>query len=122
MAKRIPEYIDTRTPKLQWYGYNVFILLASTVMVGAASLILEHEIARLRQPAATFIASPLWLDLVLSSFILSLGLVNIAVLLFVFLRHLWPRRWMIATTASGWILLAVLALVLGRRFLPILLP
>ena len=118
----VPSYIDTKTPPMRWYRNNGLIALVSIGMIVVASLILEYEVAKLRNPDVPFIPTPVGLDITLTTVVILLGLANITVLIFVFLRHLWFRRWMLATTIIGWVLLAILALVLGDRFLPIVFP
>lgn len=120
--KSIPEYVDTKTPSRQWLGYNLTILAANIVMIGIASLVIEYELAKMAHPEANFLPTPTTIDLTLGFLIIALGVANLGVLLFVFLRHLWLRRWMMATTWVGWILLAVLVLVMSKYFLPVILP
>ncbi len=115
-------HIDTTTTAVRWYGYNGLIGMASVAMAGLASLILEYELAKLRNPEANFLATPTTLDITLSTVVILLAIANIAVLIFILLRHLWLRKWMIGTTAVGWVLLAILAVVLGERFLQIIAP
>jgi hypothetical protein len=119
---QIPEYVDTETPLWKWYVYNIIIFIGSLVMAYLASLILEYELAKLAHPQASFIITPRNLDLSFSFITIVLGLANLSVLLFVFLRHLWLRKWMLGTMIAGWMLLAILALTLSSRFLTILLP
>ena len=122
MASESVPYIDTKTPTTRWYVFNIIILIATFAMVALASLILEYDIARLQHPGVVFIDTPIRLDLIVTSIILLLGLANISVMIFVFLRHLWLRKWMIATTIIGWMLLAVLVLILQNRFIPVIIP
>lgn len=118
----MPDYVDTETPLRKWYGYNLFILFASLGMATIAGLVIEYEIARLTHPDAGFLPTPLLLDLALSGGVIVLAALNLAVLIFVFMRHLWIRKWMLATTIIGWIMIAVMALVLHELFLPVILP
>lgn len=118
----IPPYVDTETKPVKWYAYNSFIFVASLAMVYIASLILEFELAKLRNPMAGFIPTPTWADIILSTIVILLGFANLSVLLFVIMRHLWLRKWMMVTTLIGWMLLAVLALALQWRFLAVLIP
>jgi hypothetical protein len=118
----LPEYVDAVTPRLKWYTFNTVTLLASGLMVYLASLIIEFEIAKLSKPDISFITTPTGWDLGLAGLTIGLGLVNIAVLVFVFLRHLWLRKWMIGTTLLGWMALALIALILGSRFMPVVFP
>jgi hypothetical protein len=118
----IPEYVDRSTPAFRWYFHNFFILIASLSMTGIASLFLEYEIAKLTHPNVGFIQTPVVFDLIASGVVISLGLSNLIVLLFVFLRHLWLRKWMLATVMIGWMILAVMVLVLQDRFLSIAIP
>lgn len=118
----IPAYVDTATPPRRWFLYHFGILLASLGMLIIASLIIEHELARLANPGVAFIDTPLVFDMVIAATVALLAFANLAVLIFVFMRHLWLRRWMLATTIIGWMLLATLVLVLRDLFLPVLLP
>lgn len=115
-------YVDATTPVQKWYAFHISILLASLGMLGIAALILEYELAKLRNPLVSFIETPVYLDITLAGMVTVLALINLSVLTFVFRRHLWIRRWMLATTLVGWMIIAVLVLVLQYRFLPILLP
>ncbi len=118
----VPEYVDTKTPQRRWLAYNLFILIASLAMATVAVYVMEYEIAKLTHPGVVFIATPVYLDLVVGSLVVALAFANVSILLFVFLRHLWLRKWMLATTIIGWMLLAVLGLVLNGRLLMILDP
>lgn len=118
----VPEYVDTKTPIVQWYIFNGIILLGSWLMASLAALIVEFELAKLTHPAVGFINSPTWLDLTISGIVMALAIANMTVLLFVFWRHLRLRRWMVVTTMIGWMLIATQALVLNDRYLYILIP
>lgn len=118
----VPEYSDTVTPAGQWYSYNLLMLIASLIMAYPAGLIIEYEVAKLTHPQIGFIITPVWADIIISGLVLILALTNLAVLLFVFMRHLWLRRWMIATTVIGWMLIAIQAIILNDHYLSILIP
>ncbi len=118
----IPMYVDTKTPRTKWYLFNAIIGLASLLMAYLAFAFLEYEIAKLTHPRVAFLVTPIWLDLAVSATIIGLAISNLAVLIFVFMRHLWLRRWMIATTILGWMLIAALGIILNARFLMILFP
>lgn len=118
----VPPYVDTKTSPKKWYAFHIGILVASLGMLGIAALVLEYELAKLQNPLVSFIETPVYLVVALAGTVAALALINISVLIFVFLRHLWLRQWMLGTTIAGWMLIAVLALVLQYRFLPILLP
>lgn len=117
-----PEYVDTTTSTAKWYGYNISLLIANCLMFYLAALVVEYEVARLTHPNVGYIPTPLWADLTLSTIVIILALANLAVLIFVFLRHLWRRPWMLATTIIGWMLLAIIALLLNENFLPVMFP
>ncbi len=121
-AATVPLYVDTETPTVHWYGFNSLIAVLSLLMVIVASLLLEYELAKLRSPEAGFLPTPTVLDGALAIITVLLGLANLSVLVFVFLRHLKLRKWMGSTVMIGWVLLAVLAVVLQDRFLLILFP
>lgn len=118
----VPAYVDTQTPAKVWYGYHLSILTASLAMAAIAALILEYELAKLRNPGVAFYATPTTFDLIVSVLVLLLAVANVGVLIFVFWRHLWLRRWMLGTTIFGWMLIATLVIVLNYTFLPVLLP
>jgi hypothetical protein len=118
----VPEYVDTTTPKWKWYTYHLLIAVFSLAMALIAAMIVEYELAHLRNPEASFIQTPTPVDLTLSIAIILIAVCNLSVLIFVFLRHLWLRKWMLATTILGWMLMAALVLVLQGNFLPVLLP
>lgn len=121
-AASVPPYVDTATPLAKWYAFHLTVLIASAIMAALAALVLEYEIAKINNPQVSFLATPTRLDMILSSSIILLAIANLGVLIFVFRRHLWLRRWMAATTALGWVLLAVMALALNDAFLPVILP
>ncbi len=120
--KTVPAYVDTKTPAVTWHLYNLLILIASLGMGFIASLLVEYEIAKLTHPGIGFIQTPLWLVLTLAGLVIALAITNLAVLILVFVRHLWLRRWMLATVITGWVLLAILALTLNDSLLYILIP
>jgi hypothetical protein len=117
-----PEYADTTTSPVKWYGYNLAMFALSLVMVLFSIALLEYEIARITSPEVAFIATPMVFDITIATIVGLLGLANLSVLLFVFLRHLWSRHWMVATTLVGWMLIAVTVLVLQDSFLPVIFP
>lgn len=116
----VPEFVDTTTPSWQWYSYNLFIFVASILMVLFSIALLEYEIAKYSHPLVSFIQTPTAFDYSVAVVVGLLGLANLSVLLFVFLRHLWSRQWMLATVIIGWMLIATTVLVLGERFIPVI--
>ncbi len=121
-TSQTPEYVDTKTRPSAWYAFNLSILILTLGMMAVAAMLLEYEIAKIDNPLVAFLDTPSQLDITLSSLILVLGLANLVVLVFVFLRHLWRRKWMVATTIIGWISIAVMILLLQDKFLKIIFP
>ena len=118
----IPPYVDTETPAVRWYTFHGLIALFSLGMAGIAALLLEYEMAKLAHPQASFYITPSKFDIVVSGIVIALAIMNLSTLIFVFMRHLWLRRWMLGTTIAGWVLIAILVVVLSYSFLPIILP
>ncbi len=118
----LPPFVDTETPKAKWYGYHLAILVNTLGMMAISFLVLEYELAKIAHPHVGFVVTPSRLDISLASIIILLGLANLSVLIFVFLRHLWLRKWMLATTILGWMLVAVIVLALQGNLWPVLIP
>lgn len=118
----IPVYVDTQTPAVRWYIFHLIVLVASLIMAYLAASFLEFEISKWTHPGVYFIDSPRWFDLIAAGSVLALAIANLSILPFVLLRHLWIRRWMLGTTLLGWMILAVMALVLRQSFIQIILP
>lgn len=121
-SQTVMPYVDIETPKVKWYIYHSFVLVTNLALLAIGALVIEYTVAKITNPNVFFLPLPVPFTLICALLVIGLAIVNLATLIFVFWRHLWLRRWLLGTTFAGFVIIALLILVLQDRFLTILLP
>ncbi len=102
---------------------NLLLVLLNMIALAVALLVGEYELAKIRHPDTSWLATPQLFDLVMIVTISLLTVTNLSVLFFVIIRRLeHHHKWLWWTTALASLFALVLAVVLGDRFLPIIFP
>ncbi len=100
---------------------NIFLMILNMAIFAVAMPILEYDLSKTLKPQFEWLPTIPALDITLISIASIIAIYNISILFLVVVKDLRNfRRWTWFSTIMAWFLIAVVVLVLGTSFLPII--